>query len=684
MFGQIPNKSKQFIISLRVSILAVFSLLFLILLATLVGIFYFHVGTIVERASFLLMSEASYATLSEFNLELLPIESLAVFSTKNIRQYIVNVDKETILIPYMVHLLKENRLSQGAFWADVDGSFIFIQKAPANHFTAQIIHKGAATSTVQYLTLDNMHQLISSNQGITTEDVRQNAWYTLAEKERRAIWSSFYVDKKFAGLCVTSAAIDDKGVLLGVFGIQVSLDSLSSFIAKQKLTANSEFYILDPSGKIIASSDTNKNLAHISVSPAAEQSFHSYQNGQTKNFKINVAGIDYLASFKTIPILADSGWLIGIVIPEVDFIYKIRRLEGFYLLLDIVIFIIGFLIMSYIVTRITSPINRLVHETMRIKNFHLDKAPVVRSHIREVIEIADAIEDMKTGLRSFKSYLPASLVRQLIKTGAGVQIGGTKKRLAILFSDIEGFTKVAEQANPQELAQHICTYFEETSRIITRHSGTIDKYIGDSVMAFWGAPIAVDEPCQDAARSALTIINTLNLTHAPSSQAARFNFKTRIGIHFGEVVVGNIGSSERLNYTVLGDSVNIASRLVNANKLYGTTILVSDTVYELIKEQFTLRLVDHVFLKGKEKSIALYELLAENSHDLSFDLLRYRQAFATAFAAYQEGNWSTAIQSFKACLTIYPSDGLARIFIARCEAMMNKPPKTWHGIWHLG
>jgi adenylate cyclase len=149
--------------------------------------------------------------------------------------------------------------------------------------------------------------------------------------------------------------------------------------------------------------------------------------------------------------------------------------------------------------------------------------------------------------------------------------------------------------------------------------------------------------------------------------AGKFPFKTRIGIHMGDAIVGNVGSSERLNYTALGDTINITSRLENINKMYHTHILVSETVYHVIKDKFALRFIDYAAMRGRKNAIRIYELLAYNPTELSFDLQQYQQQFEHAFALYTAEKWQEALAGFQRCLVIYPQDVIAPIFIERCE-----------------
>lgn len=371
--------------------------------------------------------------------------------------------------------------------------------------------------------------------------------------------------------------------------------------------------------------------------------------------------------------------------PVREFTHYVGGLNSIYLIIFLVLSLLGAALLSSLVSRIMNPIKELVNETKKVKNFELEGGVIrSKSHIKEVIELADAIEGMKVGLRSFQKYVPASLVRQLIAADEDARIEGTKRDLAVFFSDIKDFTAITEHMDTNELLKQICDYLEAFSSAICQNNGTIDKYIGDSIMAFWGAPLPVQNPCHLAARSILHCVDQLQVMNDHWRKQHKPVFITYFGLHYGETIVGNIGSSERLNYTALGDTVNIASRLVGVNHLYGTSILVSEAVYKEIKDAFVLRFVDQVMLKGKAESTAIYELLAETEKRVLFDIAAYREVFAQAFSAYQQRKWREARQLFSVCLQIYPEDHLAIIFNKRAEHFnINPPPPHWHGVWHI-
>lgn len=696
MFRNLLDRTKKIIVTLRFSLLSIFIMLFVITISILVSIFYFHLSEIATNAALLLLDKTSYSILYDLDSQLRPAETASQFSANNIREKVLDVNNKNEMTPYMVHLLKRLPLAQAVYWADMNGNFYYAAKQPDGGYLIESIDRKTSPPTDTYVFLDQNHKETKETPGPMTFDPRSRIWYNLALTERHPIWTDAYLySQSYLGTTVATPAFGDDGVPIGVFGVDVRLEELSNYLAKQKIGKNGEVFIIDKSGKVIASQEEvslqaapsqsiNLKNVHDIYRPYLETAFDMYKKGGQSLFHFESEGQTYLASFKPLPIFAENGWMIVMVDLATDFTEKIHKIEFFYILIFFIVFFIGLALMSHLVTRIVNPIKLLVKETERIKNFELEGPRRVNSRIKEVIELSDSIYGMRRGLRSFQKYVPAGLVRQLIKTGEDAEIGGSKRKLAILFSDIKDFTLITEKYESHKLVKQICDYFENLTRIIIEDKGTIDKYIGDSIMAFWGAPMVVHNPCHRAAQAALSCLDRLKDLNKEWSSRKRPQFLTYMGIHFGDAIVGSLGSSERLNYTALGDSVNIASRLVNANKIYGTTILVSESVYFQIKDAFVLRFVDNVTLKGKDESLAIYELLAEAKQSILFNVEAYQYKFSEAFMEYQHRKWKRAITLFNQCLKIYPQDTIAPVFIERCKRFeANPPPSNWRGIWRF-
>lgn len=329
---------------------------------------------------------------------------------------------------------------------------------------------------------------------------------------------------------------------------------------------------------------------------------------------------------------------------------------------------------------IRSPVHRLVEETEKIKNLDLAEDVNIDASLVELRKLVAAVSDMKMGLRSFQKYVPENLVRQLIQTQQEARIGGKLKELTVFFSDVADFTAITEDLPPNELTIQLSEYFNVMTKAIANHHGTVDKYIGDAVMAFWGAPVDLPDHALLACRAALACQRELAKLSEQWRAAGKYEFRTRIGLATGEVVVGNVGSDQRLNYSVIGDPVNLASRLEGLNKQYKTGILVSEDTYRSCAEYIEARLIDFVAVKGKAEPVRIYELIGERG-DISPRQKESIKLFNSAIQAYLDGDFNGALKVLEQCKSRDPQDAVIALYVARCEQFKaSPPPKGWTGL----
>jgi adenylate cyclase len=243
----------------------------------------------------------------------------------------------------------------------------------------------------------------------------------------------------------------------------------------------------------------------------------------------------------------------------------------------------------------------------------------------------------------------------------------------MLFSDIENFTTVSEILSSEKLITNLSNYFGIFSKIIQKNEGTIDKYIGDSMMAFWNAPIQVLDHAEKTCITALEFSKYTNISDNPNPLLRN---KTRFGIHSGEVLVGNIGTQERLNYTVIGNAVNTASRLEKLNKIYGTSILISESTHEKIGLKFITRPIDFIVVKGRTRGITIFELvgLRERNQSISAtdDEIKLSEEFTLGFQAFQSGELNNARSIFKRIHTLFPEDVPTKLYLEKLQIQVNQ------------
>jgi len=255
------------------------------------------------------------------------------------------------------------------------------------------------------------------------------------------------------------------------------------------------------------------------------------------------------------------------------------------------------------------PLRRVTAELGQIMRFDFRDESAAPSRIEEIRSLAAAIGVLEMTLRTFAAYVPGQVVRSIIAQKLAPTLGGRRQPVTVLFSDIAGFTALAEELSPEELMARTSRYFTALGAELIASGATIDKYIGDSVMAFWNAPEAQPDHIRRACFGALSAAARIDRLNAEFEAEGRTPMPTRFGLHTGEAVVGNVGSIDRMNYTALGHTVNVAARLEALNKIHGTTILVSDAVRMGAGEGFEFRFVDRVVPRGVREPVPIYALV---------------------------------------------------------------------------
>lgn len=282
---------------------------------------------------------------------------------------------------------------------------------------------------------------------------------------------------------------------------------------------------------------------------------------------------------------------------------------------------------------------------------------------------------------TFQYYLSGDVIEQLVNNPEKLRLGGEKRKVTILFSDVRDFTTISESMSPENLTSFMSEYFTEVSDIVMDKRGVIDKYIGDAIMAFWGAPLDNPHHAEDACRAALVVIEKLEEHNAKSKAKGLPVINTGFGINTGEVVVGNMGSKKRFNYTIVGDDVNFTSRLEGLTKEYGVTCIISESTKEEIRDipEMYIRALDEVLVKGKKQPKKIFQLMKKPTDEKDIQKFKY---FEEGRGLYIKGDWNQAIEKFEKALS-FGDDKSSSMFIERCKALIANPPAEWTGIYQF-
>lgn len=356
--------------------------------------------------------------------------------------------------------------------------------------------------------------------------------------------------------------------------------------------------------------------------------------------------------------------------------------------------ILGLLFAALVSAGVTRPVRRLLEGAKAVEAGDLQGTLVATSQ-DEIGHLTTAFNQMVEQLRlkerlreTFGKYVDPRVVEGLIE-GPALAAEGQRRVMTVLFCDVKGFTSTSEGMTPQGLVKVMNRYFSTMSAPIRRHQGIIDKYIGDAIMAYWGPPFAADaEQTRLASLAALEMLQLVPQLRAelPELLGVRTlpnTFDIRIGIATGEVLVGSIGSELMMSYTVMGDTVNLASRLEGANKEYGGRILVSEATVAGASAAIEAREIDRLVTLGQTQPQAVFEVMALKG-ELTAAQIELRARFAEGLAAYRAQRWQEAGRAFEAALAASPGDGPSMTFIKRIEGLAAAPPgEDWDGAWHL-
>lgn len=281
--------------------------------------------------------------------------------------------------------------------------------------------------------------------------------------------------------------------------------------------------------------------------------------------------------------------------------------------------------------------------------------------------------------RAFQHYVAPAIVEQMLSEPGRLKLGGEEYELTVLFSDLEGFSNLSERVTPAELSVHLGGYFKAMLDVLLPQRGTLDKLIGDAIMMYFGCPVPDEQHAFRACRGALLMQERMIHLNARWREQGLPQLRTRIGINTGRAVAGNMGTDTIFNYTILGDCVNLASRLEGVNKEYGTLIIVGQDTWQQVREGFEFRELDWIRVKGKGEPVAIYELAGE-AGSLSPTRKEAFSRYAAGLAQYRAGQWTLAAAAFASVLQVAPDDGPAKTMVSRCHEYLARPLAEWDGV----
>ncbi len=644
------------------------------------------------------IDKTAQLSISKINQLFRPINNLLKFSAQLGESKIfasTNPDSmNRFFIPILQHI---TQISSVDIADEYGNSYLLLRKE--NGWKNRLITAATVGKSSEWRDLDyNGKQRTATYSKHLAYDARQRPWYKIATQpkvaQHQVAWTAPYRFFTSGELGITATiGVKPKGDTPYVLAFDIRLKNISQYTLHQQPSENGFVAVLTSKGQIIglphyptivAQQNYHRLLLQplhkIKVSPLTKaftiwQKERQYHN---KNFLIKVNGERWWASLRSYPLDTNNNLLIAILVPEKDLIHGLLFQQLLTLAIIFLSLIIAGILAIMLARKYSAPLKLLVQQTENISNLNFNEVKPVVSEILEVDKLAAAHNKMRVTLDSFTRYIPIDVVKTLLQHNDAAKVGGSRKYVSIFFSDISGFTTISEQTPPEILTAHMAEYFDLSLGILDQYHATIDKLIGDAIVAFWNAPQALEQHESYALDAAMELIQVIESANRRWIEEGKPALPTRFALHAGEVIVGNIGSSIRLNYTMLGDNVNLGSRLESLNKYYGTTLLVSETIQH-INDEYEFRKVDRVAVKGKSKEVNIYEPLGRKG-EVSQERIFFRDNYEKALDAYIQGRFRMALTEIESLVSLYPDDiSVAFLHQRILLYLKNPPPPKWHG-----
>src|SRR5262245_31943210 len=647
MIGTRPEERRKLRIGFRASIATLFVGVVLFVGLTLVYLSFSRVSQITQTAASTFIDKVAQLGADRIDAKFRNVrDSLQILAGLPSIQS-AEIEDNSRLYALMASMLRNNPQIFNLYVGYEDGSFLemdVIDRARPEFRSSLNVEEDAAfrlviisrtgassSSPVTVYLSENLIQ-VAETKGPATYDPRQRPWYIEAFKDEKTLLTGPYVFFATGQPGYTLRTTLKEG-RRGVVAADLLLNRLEQMLGDQRLGNSGVAFLFNESDRIVGHPEMSRlmdeipergdDLPRISAIrlPGLTEAIDVWRKGHaSQQFFNDGTGRTYVAAFQGIETAGNANIQLAVIAPLDEFFSRIiEERSGLFALA--LAFVLGMLPLAiWIGSMLARSLRNLAQQTDEIQRFQLTERPLLRSAIDEINDLSRSVFTMRTVIRNFASFVPRPIVRQLIESGTSIELGGTRREVTVLFTDVADFTAKTEKADPSDVMIFTSRYFAVLSETIMTHRGTIDKFIGDAVMAFWNAPDDDPDHVVHACEAVLACIRRNDELNAAFRDEGWPAYDTRFGLHVGDAVVGNVGSSDRMNYTALGATINLAARLEGLNKNYGTRVLVSSAVRDRAGERFLFRCVDEIKPKGFAEAVKIFELRdpADDASEASF------------------------------------------------------------------
>ena len=609
--------------SLRIQILTAFGSVLVIALTSIIIYYYRTTSHIVLASSQDLMDLATAQVMTETNNFLMQASNMEKMSARlampEMLRSLLNNDR---LDQYTLEPLISNPHIEMAYIADGQGNFIFSKREPGGIFSTKIIERTGAPPQTRWIYRDHSLRVIKTEtRKLESFDPRGRPWYLGARDSQKTFWTDIYIFNtgQKPGISCATPILDRDGKFLGVFGMDIGIDALSAFLKNLKIGKQGLAFIFDDKGEVVAypqaghavdwtAEDGVLHIVYVENLDAASvtAAYKEYQKNGESRFSLTSGGQSYMASFTPFPPAFEKPWKVGMLVPKDDFTGHLKQANKVALVFSLAILGLALLLASRVSRSISRPILLLTREAEKIKDFRLDEAREISSHIQEIQLLQEAVTRMRVSLKSFTRFAPQEIVREVVVKGQEAMLGGERREVTLLFGDLRSFTGFSEKTSPETVVHLLNAHFDAMVEIINSHDGFVVDFLGDSLFAVFGAPLADAGHARKAVRCAVEMQLAWRRLNEQNEAQGLLSLEMGIGINTGTCIVGNMGAMQRIKYGVVGSAVNLASRLESFTA--GGQVLISESTYQAVAPHFELAGPMEAYAKGVEGALRLWEV----------------------------------------------------------------------------
>ncbi|HTO33971.1 MAG TPA: adenylate/guanylate cyclase domain-containing protein [Pararhizobium sp.] len=545
-------------------------------------------------------------------------------------------DRMSDKIKLLREIIAQSQNLDGIYAGYPDGAFIQVvtlkakpwrialnapEKAVVAVRSMQIDAGGEQSNRLIFLDEDG-NQLLERRLLATGYDPRRRPWYQVAVNGRKpaAIGPYTMVTTDAPGMTISQAHRGNGGIVIGA---DIDLATITDFLARERLTTGTIAFIMDAAGRPIIHSDRALMARMLAMKEKGERDSGSFSDPLVSGIRttlpkddgVSFATIDgrvyvvMTTSVKSALLLAGHRTVVAAPLDELTETANRNLYQG--LAISATVVFLGLLSALFLARVITRSLGELTDNANRLQDLDFTAPRDLNSHVTEISSLGRAMNRARDAIFTFALYVPKELVRKGIESGQFAGRGARRQEVTAWFTDIYDFTTISEQHSPEEVVALLSDYFDIFNETVSAHGGEIIQFLGDSVFAMWNAPMSDEHHAENACRCALAVERKLTVFNADLKARGLPELRTRFGIHTGTAVVGSVGAKERLQYTAMGDTVNVASRLEGTNKVYGTTILASSAVVAQCADRILFRPLGQAQVKGRATALLLYEVVGE-------------------------------------------------------------------------